>query len=99
MSIPREQPATMTKPRISAEESKHLVALFEAWRELTLLGWKEPRYFKFPPEGVEFELIELGSTGIHRAVVLGLDPLRTCWVDYEWPSQPFLVRKIQGRKP
>lgn len=46
-------------------------------------------------EGVEFELIELGSTGVHYAVKRGLDPEKCCWVDCEWPSQPFLVRKIK----
>ena len=47
-------------------------------------------YFKYPNDGEEFELIELGSTGIHRAVRhAGSD---CCWVDYQYPSNPFLVR-------
>ncbi len=84
------------KPKVSHAEFKHLTTLFKAWLALKRLGWEEPRYFKFPPEGEEFELIELGSTGIHRAVARGLDPQKTCWVDYEWPSQPFLVRRMKS---
>jgi hypothetical protein len=86
--------ATESKPKITTKEFPHLVALFEAWRGLKALGWQEPRYFKFPKEGEQFEMIELGSTGIHRAVVRGMDPEKTCWVDHEWPAHPFLVRQI-----
>lgn len=89
---------TLSKPKISKGECGHLHSLFAAWIALKKMGWEEPRYFKFPPEGQQFELIELGSTGIHRAVVRGLNPLKTCWVDYEWPSQPFLVRRIEASK-
>lgn len=82
------------KVHITAPEFPHLLALFDAWKSLISLGWTEPRYFHFPPENYEFEMITLGSTGIHRAVVRGLDPEKTCWVDYEWPEHPFLVRSI-----
>lgn len=88
-----DERAEFEKAREDAE-LPHVLALFEAWNALKRLGWQEPRYFHFPAEGQEFEMIELGSTGIHRAVVRGLDPPKTCWVDYEWPSQPFLVRKL-----
>jgi hypothetical protein len=83
------------KPRISSKEMPHLLALFDAWRGLKKLGWTEPRYFHFPKDGTEFEIIELGSTGIHRAVRHGGNHT-TCWVD-DWPSQPFLVREIKGK--
>jgi hypothetical protein len=82
------------KPKITAEESRALLKLFEAWRDLKKLGWEEPRYFKWPAPHVEFELIELGSTGIHRAVRMSIAPIETCWVDRNWPSQPFLVRHL-----
>ena len=80
---------------------KNLLAFIGAgaWSALKNLGWQEPRYFRFPAEGKEFELIELGSTGIHRAVVRGLNPEKTSWVDYNWPSHPFLVRHISGEFP
>lgn len=87
--------STSDKPKISAKESAALVKLFEAWRELKLLGWNEPMYFRFPKAFKEFEVIELGSTGIHRAVHHG-EPEKVCWVDYEWPSHPFLVRNKVG---
>lgn len=82
------------KPTITAAETSALLKLFEAWKALKELGWKEPRYFKWPKPGVEFEVIELGSTGIHRAVQLQSSPEQTVWVDYDWPSHPFLVRGL-----
>jgi len=89
---------TERKPGIKAAEFKELVKLFDAWHALKLLGWQEPRYFQWPPDGTEFELIELGSTGIHRAVTSSGQ--KNCvWIDGDWPSQPFLVRKcITERK-
>jgi hypothetical protein len=81
-------------PRITAPEFAELSKLFDAWLALKLLGWQEPRYFKWPEPGIEFELIELGSTGIHRACRHSLPPEKTCWVDGDWPSTPFLVRKV-----
>ena len=82
-------------PKITAKESKFLLELFSAWQGLKNLGWQEPRYFRFPENGKEFELIELGSTGIHRAVRHGGND-QTCWIDYEWPSTPFLVREVKS---
>ena len=83
--------AAARKPEISAAEFKCLSSLFEAWQGLKLLGWQETRYFQFPPDGTEFELIELGSTGIHRAVRSN----GYYWVDGDWPSHPFLVRNLR----
>lgn len=77
------------RAKVSAAESKALIALFGAWQDLKNLGWEEPRYFRFT-EGKEFELIELGSTGIHRAIRRD----GYVWVDGNWPSHPFLVREI-----
>lgn len=64
--------------------------LFDAWNSLKRLGWQEPRYSGIR-DGDHFEIIELGSTGIHRAHKDG----PYVWVDDEWPSHPFLVRKIK----
>ena len=86
---------TLKPPKISASEFRALLKLHDAYQELKSLVWTEPRYFKWPKDGVEFELIELGSTGIHRAVKRVLDPEKCCWIDYQWPSQPFLVRAIK----
>lgn len=77
-------------PHVSAAEFAALSKLFEAWQKLKSLGWQEPRYFRFPEDGEEFELIELGSTGIHRAIRRN----GYYWVDGDWPSQPFLVREL-----
>jgi len=89
---------TMTvQVKPSKAEFKQIQKLFDAWQALTRLGWSEPRWFKFPPVGVEFELIELGSTGIHRAV-RHAEKDKTCWVDYKWPSDPCLCRAIPKEK-
>ncbi len=81
----------MADVKIKSDEFTALLKLMEAWTKLKTLGWTEPRYFQFPPEGQTFELIELGSTGIHRAV----KSHGYFFVDGEWPSQPFLVRKVE----
>lgn len=69
-------PQLSEKPKVTKAEFKHLTALFSAWSALKAMGWQEPRYFRFPAEGKEFELIELGSTGIHTAIVRGLIEIR-----------------------
>lgn len=74
---------------ITPEEMAALEKLTDAWTALCHMGWEHPQQFKFPPEGEQFELIELGSTGIHNAIRHG----EYFWVDYEWPSHPFLVRR------
>jgi hypothetical protein len=85
--------ANQMRPKVTAAECAALAKLFDAHQALLREGWTEPQYFKFPKPGTEFELIELGSTGIHRAVH-HTDGEKTCWVDYEWPSNPFLVRAV-----
>lgn len=89
-----------TKPRVTKQEFKHLLELFSAWEGLKKLGWQEPRYFKWPPPFVEFEVIELGSTGIHRAVRFRTDdnPLDNVWIYGDAPSKPFLVRLKDSNK-
>jgi len=82
------------KPKVTPDEMRHLDTLFQSWKALKALGWEEPRYFRWPEAHKEFELIELGSTGVHQAVHFG-DPGKVCWVDREWPSYPFLVRRAK----
>jgi hypothetical protein len=88
----------MSNVKVTAEESVQLIKLFEAWQELKKLGWIEPHYFHWPPAHTEFEVIELGSTGIHRAVKFSPDVSDCAWVDRDWPSNPFLVREVKNEK-
>jgi hypothetical protein len=88
------------KPVVTSAEFKEVLKVFSAWEALKRMGWQEPRYFHFPPPFTEFELIELGSTGIHRAVHFHeTDDWRSvCWINGDSPSQPFLVRNVGGKR-
>lgn len=43
--------------------------LWDAWYRLKELGWKDAQYRQ--DDGIEVEVIELGSTGIHKRAYLG----------------------------
>lgn len=68
--------------------------MFQAWLRLKELGWKEAIY---APYDTPLDLIEVGSTGIHRGYCemnlhLGR---KVFWVydnDDTYPSQPILFR-------
>lgn len=75
---------------VSDREWIEINKLFDAYNGLKRLGWQEPRYSDIR-DGEHFELIELGSTGIHRAHKEG----PYVWVDFDEPANPFLVRKIK----
>lgn len=84
----------MTDPQVrQLAEQAALNKLFDAYQALKRLGWTEPRYSGIK-DGERFELIELGSTGVHRAHKDG----PYVWVDGEWPSHPFLVRLLAEEK-
>lgn len=67
--------------------------LFNAQLRLKDFGWKDPIYA--PKDGSELDLIELGSTGIHRGRYEGEWPTGGWWL-YDgdvWPCRPALARK------
>lgn len=63
-----------------------------AHTRLKELGWMEPCYG--PKDRSPLDIIELGSTGIHRGYYEGQWPTGSWWVydDDHYPSSPALVR-------
>ena len=78
-------------------ELKEMRAMFDAYRNLLNLGWREVMYA--PRDWSPLEVIEPGSTGIHRAT---RDEDGDFWVfdGDSWPSDPVLFRvaKYSGKE-
>jgi hypothetical protein len=55
------------------DEQAALSVLYMAWERLKDFGWNDPVYC--PKDGTEFDVIELGSTGVFSAKYVG-----------EWPD-------------
>ncbi len=66
--------------------------LWDAQERLKEFGWKDPVYA--PKDGSPLDVIELGSTGIHRAYYEGEWPTGGWWLhDGDvWPCRPALAR-------
>jgi hypothetical protein len=70
----------------------------EAYHRLKELGWNSPDYC--PKDGSEFDIIEAGSTGIHRCAYWGTWPTGTYNVFDSgdvWPSRPTLYRVTEAQ--
>lgn len=63
----------------------------DAWTRLKELGWKETMY---GPTNVEVQLIEPGSSGIHKGIRWNEWPEKTWWIDGDSPSNPCLFKPI-----
>jgi hypothetical protein len=77
------------------DERSAIEAMFNAWLRLKELGWREAQYC--PKDGQLFDVIEPGSTGIHRCRYEGQWPTGSWWIvgdDDLWPSRPVLFRPI-----
>lgn len=78
-------------------EAKLIGQAFEAWRKLQdNHGWNSPMYCR--PDSTPIEIIEGGSTGIHR----GFRDVSGFWIaDGEtWPCAcPFLYRPLAKASP
>lgn len=74
-------------------------ALWDAWYRLKELGWKEVTYaHELKQEGVEAQLIEAGSAGIHVGYYHAVDNNAVWWIGPEGcPSHPILVKHIDGK--
>ena len=75
------------------DEKAALNQMFDAYTRLKELGWSEACYC--PKDGSAFNVIEAGSTGIHRCRYDGEWPKGTWWIHGEgdlWPSRPILYR-------
>lgn len=77
------------------DEQSAIQAMFGAWLRLKELGWREAQYC--PKDGQLFDVIEPGSTGIHRCRYEGQWPTGSWWIvgDDDWyPSRPVLFRAL-----
>lgn len=75
------------------DEAACLKAMTEAFHRLRDFGWREARYC--PKDGSWFDVIEAGSSGIHRCHYLGEWPDGRWYVATAgdlWPSSPILFR-------
>lgn len=75
------------------DEATALRVMHEAWTRLKELGWRDAIY---APIGCPLDVIEVGSTGIHRAE---RDNQRRFWIHDgdSWPSSPCLYRPATSR--
>lgn len=72
----------------------------QCYHRLKDLGWDDPEYC--PKDGSALDLIEVGSTGIHRGFYLGEWPGGTWEIPDErgdlWSSRPILARAaLEGK--
>lgn len=80
-------------------EQSAINAMFEAYDRLKQFGWREAIYC--PKDGSTFDVIEAGSTGIHKCHYEGEWPTGSWLVqddDDTYPSRPVLFRKEQQPK-
>lgn len=85
----------MRRREPTSAESEALEMLFKASEKLRALGWQDPRYA--PKDGL-FEVIELGSTGVHIATHFENDHKYQAWIldGDAWPSRPLLIRRADA---
>ena len=82
------------------DEAAAIRQLFEAHTRLCELGWRPAIYC--PKDGSWFEVIEAGSTGIHRCQYTGEWPDGSWWIEGDgdlYPSRPILWRPIKTEEP
>lgn len=99
----RESEANAVMASIEAEKARRaelmpteqdaVRMMCSAFQRLKELGWKETCY---GPTNVEVQLIEPGSSGIHRGSRWEPWPEKTWWIDGDWPSVPCLFKPIGG---
>ena len=86
--------ADKRRAELMPDEQAAIRMMFEAHKRLRELGWNNAIYC--PKDGSEFDVIESGSTGIHRCHYSGEWPTGSWWVSDEhdtYPSRPVLYRK------
>lgn len=82
------------------DERAALAVMHRAFDRLRKLGWTQACYC--PKDGSTIEVIEAGSTGIHKAHYEGKWPNGSFWIHEDgdlWPSQPILFRIPQATAP
>lgn len=76
-------------------ERRVIEQLHDAYMKLRANGWREIIYC--PKDGTVFEVLEAGSTGIHKCHYAGEWPTGIWWTHDSgdlWPSRPILFRPI-----
>lgn len=74
-------------------EKDAIHAMWSAYHRLEELGWRDAIYC--PKDGSAFDVIEPGSTGIHKCHYQGEWPKGTWWISDEhdmYPSRPVLYK-------
>lgn len=82
------------------DQAAALHALGQAYQRLSELGWRDAIYC--PKDGSEFDVIEAGSTGVHRCHYVGKWPDGSWWIAADgdlWPSRPILFRALAAVQP
>jgi hypothetical protein len=83
------------------DEQSTLNGMCEAHQRLRDFGWDDACYC--PKDGSIFEVIEAGSSGVHKCHYHGEWPKGTWWIHGEdgdlWPSRPILYRKLPNTLP
>ena len=77
------------------DERSAIRMMRDAHTRLTDMGWKDPIYC--PKDGSTFEVIEPGSTGIHKCIYMGEWPKGSWWAldnGDMYPSRPVLFRLL-----
>lgn len=84
--------AKKRRAELMPDEKAAINLFFDAWLRLKDFGWSEAIYC--PKDGSPFQVIEAGSTGVHRCRYEGEWPKGSWWVEDGdiWPSRPTLFR-------
>jgi len=91
----RAKEAEQARAALWPTDQDAISAMTDAFHRLKSLGWKEAIYC--PKDGTVFEVIEAGSSGIHKCHYDGEWPKGAWWVHSSgdlWPSRPILFRLI-----
>lgn len=86
--------ADARRSELMPDEQSAIRMMLQAYLRLKELGWNDAVYC--PKDGSEFDVIEAGSTGIHRCIYEGEWPNGRWWILDEGdisPSRPVLYRK------
>lgn len=90
----RVEESKQRRHELMPDERAAIRMLTEAHHRLEELGWRAPCYC--PKDGTHFDVIELGSTGIHDCYYEGEWPTGGWWVVGDdgdsGPSHPALFR-------
>lgn len=91
MTKPEALPETRRRQPNPAEATA-LEMLFKAVEMLRKEGWQDVMYA--PKEGL-FEVVELGSTGVHIGTHFENDHTCQAWIldGDAWPTRPLMIRR------